>query len=74
MFGDVWKWAGTLRRRITNIGVDPSQIVIQSRLLFDDTRFWHRESVLSADELASRLHSRLVSIHPFPNGNGRSTR
>lgn len=74
MFGDVWKWAGTLRRRITNIGIDPSQIVMQSRLLFDDARFGHRESVFSADELAARLHSRLVSIHPFPNGNGRSTR
>jgi Fic-DOC domain mobile mystery protein B len=74
MFGDVWTWAGTLRRRVTNIGVDPSQIVMQSRLLFDDAYFWHGESVFDADELAARIHGRLVSIHPFPNGNGRSTR
>jgi len=26
MFGDVWKWAGTQRRRATNIGVEPGQI------------------------------------------------
>ena len=74
MFGDVWAWAGTLRRRITNIGVEPSQIATQSHLLLDDARSWHRESVYGSDELAARIHGRLVSIHPFPNGNGRSTR
>ncbi len=26
------------------------------------------------DELATRFHHRLVSIHPFPNGNGRHAR
>jgi len=74
MFDDVWTWAGTLRQRITNIGVDPSQIVMQSRLLFDNARFWHAESVFPPDESAARIHGRLVSVHPFPNGNGRSTR
>ncbi len=74
MFGDVWTWAGTLRQRVTNIGVDPSQIVTQAHLLFDDARYWHGESVFSVEELATRIHGRLVSIHPFPNGNGRSTR
>jgi Fic-DOC domain mobile mystery protein B len=74
MFDDVWTWAGTLRQRFTNIGVDPSEIVTQSRLLFDDARFWHAESVFPPDESAARVHGRLVSIHPFSNGNGRSTR
>jgi fido (protein-threonine AMPylation protein) len=27
MFEDVWKWAGTSRQRVTNIGVEPSQII-----------------------------------------------
>lgn len=27
-----------------------------------------------ADEIAVRVHHRLVSIHPFPNGNGRHAR
>ena len=74
MFGDVWTWSGTLRKRTTNIGVDPSQISTQARLLFDDARHWHKESVFGADELAARIHGRLVSVHPFPDGNGRSTR
>jgi Fic-DOC domain mobile mystery protein B len=74
MFGDVWTWAGTLRRRVTNIGVEPSLIATQSQLLLDDARFWHAEGVFGSDELAARIHCRLVSIHPFRNGNGRCTR
>jgi Fic-DOC domain mobile mystery protein B len=74
MFGDVWRWAGTQRWRITNIGVEPHLIVAQSRLLFDDARFWHTRQVFAPDELAARVHCRLVSVHPFQNGNGRCTR
>ncbi|MGH9091582.1 MAG: mobile mystery protein B [Acidimicrobiales bacterium] len=74
MFGDVWRWAGTPRRRETNIGVEPSQIVTQCRLLFDDATFWHDHEMFGPDALAARVHCRLVRIHPFPNGNGRCTR
>ncbi len=74
MFGDVWTWAGTQRRRETNIGVDPYSIATQSRLLLDDAKFWHAEGVFEPDVLAARIHCRLVGIHPFPNGNGRCTR
>jgi Fic-DOC domain mobile mystery protein B len=74
MFGDVWRWAGTQRRRVTNIGVEPHSITTQSRLSLDDAKFWHAEAVYGPDELAARIHCRLVSVHPFPNGNGRVTR
>jgi Fic-DOC domain mobile mystery protein B len=74
MFGDVWTWAGTLRRRVTNIGVEPALIATQSQLMLDDATFWHAEGVFGSDELAARIHCRLVSIHPFRNGNGRCTR
>ncbi|MGH9016956.1 MAG: mobile mystery protein B [Acidimicrobiales bacterium] len=74
MFGDVWAWAGTQRRRITNIGVDPHLITLQSGLLFDGARHWHAEGMFEPHERAARIHCRLVSIHPFPNGNGRCTR
>jgi fido (protein-threonine AMPylation protein) len=43
-------------------------------MLLDDARFWHGHEVFEADELAARIHCRLVSIHPFRNGNGRCTR
>ncbi|HTW98182.1 MAG TPA: mobile mystery protein B [Acidimicrobiales bacterium] len=74
MFGDVWRWAGKPRRRLTNIGVDPHEITTRCRLLFDDAKLWHAESVFSHDERAARIHGRLVAVHPFPNGNGRCTR
>lgn len=74
MFGDVWRWAGTQRQRITNIGVEPHLIATQARLALDDARLWHAQTVFGADELAARIHCRLVGIHPFRNGNGRCTR
>ncbi len=74
MFGDVWTWAGTQRWRITNIGVEPYLIAARSRLALDDAKFWHAQGVFEADDLAARIHCRLVSIHPFRNGNGRCTR
>lgn len=74
MFGDVWRWAGTQRQRITNIGVEPHLIATQSRLALDDARLWHAQAVFGVDELAARIHCRLVAVHPFRNGNGRCTR
>ena len=74
MFGDVWTWAGTPRRRETNIGVAPYLIPAQSQLRLDDAEFWHVQGVFEPDDLAARIHCRLVSVHPFVNGNGRCTR
>jgi Fic-DOC domain mobile mystery protein B len=74
MFGDVWRWAGTHRRRETNIGVAPHLVAAESQMRLDDALFWHAGAVFPPDELAARIHCRLVSVHPFPNGNGRCTR
>jgi Fic-DOC domain mobile mystery protein B len=74
MFGDVWTWAGTPRRRETNIGVAPQLIPSQSMQTLDDAKYWHTEKVFEPDDLAARIHCRLVSVHPFVNGNGRYTR
>jgi Fic-DOC domain mobile mystery protein B len=74
MFGDVWTWAGTNRRRITNIGSLPEVIVSEVHAALGDMRHWHANEVFESDERAARLHCRLVTIHPFPNGNGRCTR
>ena len=35
---------------------------------------WTKQNHPKPDEIAVRLHHRLVAIHPFPNGNGRTTR
>jgi Fic-DOC domain mobile mystery protein B len=74
MFGEVWRWAGEFRRSGKNIGVDRLQIPIELRKLCDDVRAWLEFDSYPADEIAARFHHRLVSIHPFANGNGRHAR
>ena len=74
MFGAVWTWAGKVRVTDKNIGVDKHIVRPEVRKLVDDVRYWREENVYSHEELAVRFHHRLVSIHPFPNGNGRHAR
>jgi len=74
MFGDVWRWAGQHRTRMTNIGVEPHQISTQMKLLLDDALYWHNHASFHPAECAVRLHHRLVSVHPYRNGNGRHAR
>jgi Fic-DOC domain mobile mystery protein B len=42
--------------------------------LCDDTCFWIANQTFPWDESGVRFHHRLVSIHPFNNGNGRHAR
>ena len=42
--------------------------------MFDDARLWLDLREESPDQMAVRFHHRLVSIHSFPNGNGRHAR
>ena len=74
MFGKVWDWAGTRRKSNKNIGVDKNQITTELRKLLDDCRYWTDQAVFPPDEIAVRFSHRLVSIHIFPNGNGRHSR
>lgn len=74
MFGMVWKWAGQLRRNETNIGIEWIKIPVEIRLLLDDTKYWVSNKTYSPEEIALRFKHRLVSIHCFPNGNGRHSR
>jgi len=74
MFGKVWKWAGSFRLSDKNIGVPWYQVSTSLKNLCDDTGYWLEHKDESADEIAVRFHHRLVSIHPFPNGNGRHAR
>lgn len=74
MYGDVWKWAGEFRQSGKNIGVDREQIAPQLRTLLDDAKYWVANNTYPPDEIAVRFKHRLVSIHCFPNGNGRHSR
>lgn len=74
MFDATWKWAGTFRTTEKNIGVDPSQISVRIRDLCDDVKAQLASKQLPLDEIAAMFHHRLVSSHPFANGNGRHAR
>ena len=74
MFDQTWKWAGIYRSTEKNIGIPHYQIREALAALLGDARYWVEHQTFEADELAVRFHHRLVSIHPFANGNGRHSR
>ena len=74
MFGLVWNWAGQFRRNETNLGVDWTKISVELKQLVDDANFWVTYKTYLPEEIAIRFKHRLVSIHCFPNGNGRHSR
>ena len=74
MYADVWTWAGAFRKTNKNIGVDKWQIPSDLKFLLDDAKYWHENKTYPPDEIAVRFKHRIVSIHCFPNGNGRHSR
>jgi Fic-DOC domain mobile mystery protein B len=74
MYGVVWSWAGEFRKTNKNLGVDKWMIGMELKTLLDDVQFWMVNKVYVADEIAIRTKHRIVSIHCFPNGNGRHSR
>jgi Fic-DOC domain mobile mystery protein B len=74
MLNRVWRWAGQYRTTERNIGIEAYRIEPELHQLLDDVRFWVENATYPPDEIAVRFHHRLVSIHPFPNGNGRHAR
>jgi Fic-DOC domain mobile mystery protein B len=77
MFATVWTWAGKYRRSDKNIGVDWHYVGSSVEEVLADCRAWMADTSpnrMSNDEIAVRLHHRLVVVHPFPNGNGRHAR
>ena len=74
MFDLTWKWAGKFRQHETNFGVSWHNIPEELKKLCDDMQYWEQHGTFHKIEIAVRFHHRLVSIHPFPNGNGRVSR
>ncbi|MBI3232763.1 MAG: mobile mystery protein B [Bacteroidetes bacterium] len=74
MYNNVWRWAGDFRKTNKNIGVDKWQISSALKYLLDDAIYWHENKTYTPDEFAIRFKHRIVSIHCFPNGNGRHSR
>jgi Fic-DOC domain mobile mystery protein B len=74
MFSQTWRWAGAFRQKDTNMGAPWPYIGTRLVELVDDVRYWTVEGTYVWDEAGARFHHRLVSIHPFRNGNGRQAR
>ena len=77
MLGEVWRWAGGYRLSETNLGELPANIGVALEALLADVTAQIADDSSTAwapDEIAIRFHHRLVSIHPFVNGNGRHAR
>ena len=74
MYSDVWKWAGSFRKSEKNIGIKSYSISIELKKLLDDALYWFENKTYSNEEIAIRFKHRIVSIHCFPNGNGRHSR
>jgi Fic-DOC domain mobile mystery protein B len=74
MFNRVWRWAGMYRTSERNLGVAHYRIAPELWQIMDDARYWIDHKTYVPDELAVRFHHRLVTVHPFPNGNGRWSR
>jgi Fic-DOC domain mobile mystery protein B len=74
MFDQTWRWAGIYRSTEKNIGIAHYQIRDALGALLGDARYWLEHQTFPSDEIAVRFHHRLVSIHPFSNGNGRHAR
>lgn len=75
MFGNVWRWAGKFRTTQKNIGnVEAHQVAEEVHKLCQDLGFQIEQGIENWELLAVTFHYRLVSIHPFPNGNGRHAR
>jgi Fic-DOC domain mobile mystery protein B len=74
MFGQVWSWAGELRKTDKNIGMDKYQIPVALKVLCGDALFWVENETYPPEEIAVRFKHRIVSIHCFPIGNGRHSR
>jgi Fic-DOC domain mobile mystery protein B len=74
MFNNVWDWAGEKRTSNKNIGVDKYSIDPALIHMLDDIKYWIENRTYDPVEIAVRFKHRLVSIHCFPNGNGRNAR
>ncbi|MGL5850093.1 MAG: Fic family protein [Phycicoccus sp.] len=75
LYADVWTWAGAYRATEVNIGVRPEQVAVELRTAMDDIRYrWEHTDDWTTRCLGIVVHAEAVRIHPFVDGNGRSSR
>lgn len=75
LYDGIWAWAGVFRKVELNIGVDPTQIAVDLRNSLENIRWrWTQTDDWTPRMLGIAAHAEAVRIHPFVDGNGRTTR
>ena len=75
LYGAIWVWGGRWRRTEVNIGVAPELIAVELRNALENIAYrWEHTDDWTARELGITVHAETVRIHPFTDGNGRTTR
>jgi fido (protein-threonine AMPylation protein) len=75
LYRDIWTWAGVWRRHELNIGVAPEQVAVELRNSLDTIRYrWKHTTDWTPRHLGIAVHAEAVRVHPFTDGNGRTTR
>lgn len=77
LFCNVWKWAGKFRPHVLENEEfnHPAYIAQNIKKLEGDLNFWlDKNSFKNHQETMARFHEQLLTIHPFTNGNGRTSR
>ena len=77
LFGEVWTWAGKVRQHelLNDDFTHPGYIQENIKKLEGDLKYWlSPQAKMSPQEAIARFHEGLLTIHPFSNGNGRTSR
>lgn len=75
LYCDIWVWAGKFRTREFNLGVAPERIAVEMRQSLDWIRYrWEHTADSTSRALGIAVHVEVVRVHPFTDGNGRTTR
>lgn len=75
LFGPIWQWGGRPRQLELNIGVAPELIAVELRNTLDSIAWrWEHTDDWTPCQLGIAVHAETVRIHPFVDGNGRTTR
>lgn len=75
LYGDIWLWAGRPRQLESSIGIDPNQVAVELHGSLGNALWrWENTADWTAREFGIAVHAEAVRIHPFVDGNGRSTR
>lgn len=76
MLGKIWKFAGTIRKEELN-NPDfhlPLNVLPSLKVLEQDLKFWIENNTHPPKTMMAIFHERLLTIHPFKDGNGRWSR